>query len=224
MRCFIWFLISFWIKRINKTTVHLLSKEGVKTSFTACEGKSRTSFSPKQKLKSHTGHFVTQIMGVLMLGQCWTAQETRSDEAAASNRVCISWSYSDLRLGVSRCWNSAGNPLTMRACQRIPQIPGFQERLPQPQPGAGLNPQWVTLSTRNLWNPWFPVGVQHKYCKTIGCKPQLFADHTPVFADWTPVGGFLSHGGTPSDHRFSIGIFPYKPSILGDPHDNGSPK
>ena len=31
-------------------------------------------------------------------------------------------------------------------------------------------------------------------------------------------GGFLSHGGTPSSHPFQIGIFHYKPSILGIPH------
>ena len=36
-------------------------------------------------------------------------------------------------------------------------------------------------------------------------------------------GGFLSHRGTPSSHPFLDGIFPYKPTILGYPHDCGTP-
>ena len=35
-------------------------------------------------------------------------------------------------------------------------------------------------------------------------------------------GGFLSHGGTSSHHPFQIGIFPYKPSIFGYPHDQST--
>ena len=33
-----------------------------------------------------------------------------------------------------------------------------------------------------------------------------------------PYGGFLSHRGTPSSHPFLVGIFRYKPSILGYHH------